>query len=124
MKKVIILLGVFVFFQFGFSLSCMYRGYEIEDNKVYYYKGRDKIKLDKADFKTFEVIKSVNYSILAKDKNNVYYDGKLLENVSSKTFLIIEEIVPPDKGSWKYGCGASGYIITDKNKAYELKEKF
>ncbi len=124
MKKIIILLGTLIFFQFGFSLSCIYRGYKIEEGKVYYYKGQNKIELGKADSQTFEVIRSVNYSILAKDKKNVYYDGKLLENVNSKTFFIIEEIVPPDKGPWKYGCGSSGYIIKDKNKTYELKEVF
>lgn len=123
-KSLLILAGMFIFAQGSFSLSCMYRGYEKEVNKVYYLKGTQKIELTNADFDTFEVIRAVNYSILAKDKNNVYYDGKLLKEIDAKTFLIMEEIIPKDKDPWKYGCGASGYIIEDKSKTYKLEEIF
>ena len=38
-KKLLILLGMFVFFQFGFSTSCNFSGYEKRDNKIFYYEG-------------------------------------------------------------------------------------
>ena len=80
--------------------------------------------MEQADYETFEIIRSVNYSILAKDKNNVYYQGKVIKNVNPETFKIIEEITPPIMPVWGYGCGSSGYILEDKSVRYELKEEF
>lgn len=123
-KKLLVLVGMFIFMQTAFSLSCVYRGYRKEVGKVYYFKGSKKIELTNADFDTFEIVKAVNFSILARDKNNIYYDGKLLKDIDVNTFLIKKEIKPNDIGPWKYGCGASGYIIKDKNKTYKLEEVF
>ena len=122
-NKLIILAGIFMFFQFSFSLRCVYRGY-IKENGRIYYKNREKIQLKKADYETFEIIKSVNYSLLAKDKNNVYYQGKIVSNVNPETFKIIEEITPALKPAWGYGCGSSGYVLEDKGIRYEMQEVF
>ena len=74
-KKLLILVGIFVFFQFGFSLDCMVTGYEKENNKVYYHSSKkgEKIELEKADFKSFEVIEAVNFKSLARDKSCILY---------------------------------------------------
>lgn len=120
-KKLIILAGMFILSQFSFSLSCLFRGYILENDKVY-YESREKIQLEAADYKSFEIISSVNYSLLAKDTNNVYYQGKILENINPETFKIIEEIKPAIRPVWGYGCGSSGYILEDKGIRYEVKE--
>ena len=122
-KKLMILAGIFMFFQYSFSLSCLFRGYLMENNRVY-YESKEKKELEKADYSTFEVIRSVNYSILAKDKNNVYYQREILKDVNPKTFKIIKEITPPIRPTWGYGCGSSGYILEDNGVRYELKEVF
>ena len=124
-SKLLILAGMLLFCQLSFSLSCMYRGYLKENNKVFYVHGKDKEELKNIDYKTFEVVDSLpHFDLLAKDKKNVYYQGKVIKGVNPKTFKIVKENFPPDKGPWKYGCGSSGYIIKDKNKTYELKEVF
>ena len=46
-KKLLILLGMFVFFQFGFSLSCFFPYYKIEDGTIMYYGGSNKVMLEK-----------------------------------------------------------------------------
>ena len=124
-KKLFILVMLLTVCQFSFSLSCINRGYIIENKKVFYEYGRDKTELKTVDYKTFEVIKSLpHFELLAKDKKNVYYQGKIIKGVNPKTFKVIKEILPPDKGPWKYGCGSSEYTIEDKGKKYELKEVF
>ena len=120
-KKLIILAGMFILSQFSFSLSCLFRGYILENGKVYYESG-ERIQLETVDYNSFEIIRSVNYSLLAKDKSNVYYQGKKLENINSETFKIIKEIKPPIRSVWRYGCGSSGYILEDKGIRYEVKE--
>ena len=124
-NELLILAGMLLVCQLGFSLSCMNRGYLKKDNKIFYEHGNNKEELKTADYKTFEVIDSLpHFDLLAKDKKNVYYQGKAVKGVNPKTFKIIKENFPPDKGPWKYGCGSSGYIIEDKGKQYELKEVF
>lgn len=122
-KKLLILAGMFVLFSSSFSLSCMFRGYMKEDGSVF-YEGKERFLLEKADYDSFEVIRSVNYSLLAKDKNNVYYQGKIIEDISPATFKIIMEKTPNVRPVWGYGCGSSGYILEDKGKTYELDEKW
>ena len=127
-KNYFIILVLLMINQLSFSLSCVYRGYKKENNKVYYVEKRrngTEKKIKEADYDTFEIIESEpHYRLLAKDKRYVYYQGEKIENVNSKTFEIIKENLPPDKGPWKYGCGSSGYIIEDKGRQYELKEIF
>ena len=122
-KKLLILVGIFVFFQFGFSLDCMVTGYEKENNKVYYHSSKkgEKIELEKADFKSFEVIEAVNFKSLARDKNHVYYAGKLLDFIDIKSFEVLEEIKPELGPVWGYGCRTSNYILKDKNGVYDTR---
>ncbi len=122
-SKLLILAGILLFCQLSFSLKCVYRGYIKESNKIYYEYGQDKEELKTADYKTFEVIDSLtHFDLLAKDKKNVYYQGKVIKGLNPKTFKIIKENLPPDKGPWKYGCSSSGYILEDKGVRYEVKE--
>ena len=44
-------------------------------------------KMEEADKETFEIL-SLEY---AKDKNNVYYEGKIIKNADLKTFEVIKE---------------------------------
>ena len=124
-KKILILAGMLIACQLSFSLKCVYRGYRKENNKIFYEIGSTKEELKMVDYKTFEVIDSLpHFDLLAKDKKNVYYQGKVLKGVNPKTFKIIKETLPPDTGPWKYGCGSSQYTIEDKGKHYDLKETF
>ena len=43
-------------------------------------------KIENADYKTFQVIEY----LYAKDKNNVYYKGKKLNNVNPNYFKIVD----------------------------------
>ena len=122
-SKLLILAGMLLFCQLSFSLSCMYRGYLKENNKVFYVHGKDKEELKNIDYKTFEVVDSLpHFDLLAKDKKNVYYQGKVIKGLNPKTFKIIKENLPPDNGPWKYGCSSSGYILENKGVRYEVKE--
>lgn len=89
-SKLLILAGMLLFCQLSFSLSCMYRGYLKENNKVFYVHGKDKEELKNIDYKTFEVVDSLpHFDLLAKDKKNVYYQGKVIKGVNPKTFKIL-----------------------------------
>lgn len=127
-KAFLIISALFMISHLSVSLSCMYRGYKKENNKIYYVELRKngiEKEMKEVDYNTFEVIESLpHFKLLAKDKKNVYYQGEKIENVNSKTFKIIKEILPRDKGPWKYGCGSSSYIIEDKGNIYELREDF
>ena len=124
-SKFLIILILFSIGQLSFSLNCKYRGYLKENNKVYYFGDTGVIKKEvNADYDTFEVIEAVNYSLLGKDKDKVYYKGELLEGIDAKTFKIVKELKPPFKVFLGYGCGSSGYILEDKGKQYELRERF
>ena len=94
-SKLLILAGMLLFCQLSFSLSCMYRGYLKESNKVFYVHGKDKEELKNIDYKTFEVVDSLpHFDLLAKDKKNVYYQGKVVKGVNPKTFKIVKENFP------------------------------
>ena len=122
-SKLLILAGMLLFCQLSFSLSCMYRGYLKENNKVFYVHGKDKEELKNIDYKTFEVVDSLpHFDLLEKKKKNVYYQGKVIKGLNPKTFKVIKENLPSDKGPWKYGCSSSGYILEDKGVRYEIKE--
>jgi hypothetical protein len=124
-KKCLIFLLLMSLSQFVFGLNCYYRGYVKKNTKIYYIKfgSITEEEIESADYETFKVIKSVNYSLLAHDKDNVYYNGKLLQDIDAKTFKIIKELKPKFQPILGYGCESSGYIIEDKGKRYELREK-
>lgn len=58
-----------------------------KDNAVYYFN--ESKKIEEADVNSFEVLgETESY---AKDKNNVYFWGKIIANADVKTFKIISE---------------------------------
>ena len=66
--------------------------YFVDKNNIYYaYENLEKIQ--GADKNSFEVL---GYYI-AKDKNNVYYNGKKMENVDSKSFKNFGDFIGKDK---------------------------
>ena len=61
----------------------------IKDEKNVYYVDEENAeikKIENADYKTFQVIEY----LYAKDKNNVYYQGKKLNNVNPNYFKIVD----------------------------------
>ena len=61
----------------------------IKDEKNVYYVDEENVeikKIENADYKTFQVIEY----LYAKDKNNVYYQGKRLNNVNPNYFKIVD----------------------------------
>lgn len=124
-KTYFIILVLLMISQLSFALDCTVREYKKEDKKIYYIEGKLKKEIKTADYDTFEIIGSgPHIKLLAKDKRYVYYQGKRIENVNSKTFKIVKEELPSKKESQGYGCTSLGYIIEDRGKQYELKEIF
>lgn len=66
--------------------------YFVDKNNIY-YAYEDLEKIQGADKNSFEVLG--NY--IAKDKNNVYYNGKKMENVDSKSFKNFGNFIGKDK---------------------------
>ena len=110
-------------FQSSYSLGCIYRGYEVKNDGVYYINGSERRKIEKADRNTFKVIKSPNYNLLAKDKNYVYYQGKRIEGINPDSYIITKEVTANEKKEGGYNCESTGYVIRDKGKEYILEEK-
>jgi len=74
--------------------------YFVDKNNIYYaYEDLEKIR--GADKNSFEVLG--NY--IAKDKNNVYYNGKKMENVDSKSFKNFGNFIGKDKNRVFYITG-------------------
>ena len=120
-NKLLILIGIFVFVQFGFSLSCFFPYYKIEDGTIMYYGGSNKVMLEKFDIETFEGLDRA----FGKDKNHVYFTGKIIEKIDAKTFEIVSryEPKPIPNSPWGIGCQTS-YIteFKDKNGTYKLED--
>jgi len=74
--------------------------YFVDKNNIY-YAYEDLEKIQGADKNSFEVL---SYYI-AKDKNNVYYDGKKMENVDSKSFKNFGDFIGKDKNRVFYVAG-------------------
>ena len=102
-----------------------------KDNAVYYFN--ESKKIEEADVNSFEVLgETESY---AKDKNNVYFWGKIIANADVKTFKIISEDIngySKDKNNVYIGIqkieGAdpktfekikdTSYYFKDKNNLY------
>ena len=86
----------------------------VGQNEDFYYFTEDEnnntkfilLENKNVDAETFEVLDE-EYT---KDKNNVYYKGKILKGADVKTFDI------------HYNKSDNGYKIKDKNKVYKIKE--
>ncbi len=115
-RKLMILAGLFMMFQFGFSLSCsMPRGYEIKENDILYL-GISVKGVDKSSFKKLDIN-------LAKDKNNIYYRGKILKNLDLETFKVVSWYEPVPHPVWGMSCKIR-YIerFRDKNGEYGIED--
>jgi hypothetical protein len=75
--------------------------YYYSDGTHLYYGGK---RMDHIDYKTFVIYDGIGYS---KDKNNVYYEDKIVENADPVTFREIKD----KNGNRKY--------IVDKNNVYD-----
>ncbi|BBM38190.1 hypothetical protein JCM16775_0898 [Leptotrichia hofstadii] len=105
--------------------------YFVDKNNIYYaYENLEKIQ--GADKNSFEVL---SYYI-AKDKNNVYYNGKKMENVDSKSFKNFGDFIGKDKNRVFYITGnedikdadaksfeimGDTYYFRDKNNIFVIK---
>ena len=119
-KKLMILVGLFMMFQFGYSLRCAYPYYKIENKDVIYNNYGKIIELKKVDLETFKKLDNT----LGIDKNNVYYRGKIIKNVDAESFEIVSWYKPvATHPFWGVGCKVP-YIesFKDKNGTYELKD--
>ena len=121
-KKLMILVGVFLVFQFGYSLSCVGSYYRVVDGVLRYTgAGQNRIVKD-VDSKTFERLDWA----FAKDKNRVYYLGQNIKNIDAETFEVIREYEPLssiDIKSPPPRCEPPNITkFKDKNGTYELKD--
>ena len=88
--------------------------YFVDKNNIYYaYENLEKIQ--GADKNSFEVL---GYYI-AKDKNNVYYNGKKMENVDSKSFKNFGDFIGKDKNRVFYITGNEDIKDVDA-KSFEI----
>ena len=105
--------------------------YFVDKNNIY-YAYEDLEKIQGADKNSFEVLG--NY--IAKDKNNVYYNGKKMENVDSKSFKNFGNFIGKDKNRVFYITGnedikdadaesfeimGDTYYFRDKNNIFVIK---
>lgn len=96
-----LLLNSFLFY------SCQ-NSYKKIDGKVYFnWSSGATMKMENkevkdADFSTFETIKNKEKIALAKDKNHVYKEDKIIENADPKTFEPIKERFWKDRNQVYY----------------------
>ena len=88
--------------------------YFVDKNNIY-YAYEDLEKIQGADKNSFEVLG--NY--IAKDKNNVYYNGKKMENVDSKSFKNFGNFIGKDKNRVFYITGNEDIKDVDA-KSFEI----
>ena len=85
--------------------SCR-RGYKVEDDKVYYEywnegSGQNKRLIDQADAKTFQKLSfdcDCDFEF-GKDKNHLFIDGELINNIDPNTFKFVGNYIFRDKDS-------------------------
>ena len=89
------------------TLKKLDNGYFKDKNNIYYGLSDNLYKIKNADLQTFEVLTSPYSSSVyfAKDKNNVYYNGKKLDGIVPNDFEQIQS-----------------YFIKDKNGIYKFEE--
>lgn len=89
------------------TLKKLDNGYFKDKNSIYYELSGNLYKMKNVDLSTFEVLNSpYNSSVyFAKDKNNVYYNGKKLDGIVPNDFEQIQS-----------------YFIKDKNGIYKFEE--
>lgn len=89
------------------TLKKLDNGYSKDKNSIYYELSGNLYKMKNVDLPTFEVLNSPYSSSVyfAKDKNNVYYNGKKLDGIVPNDFEQIQS-----------------YFIKDKNGIYKFEE--
>ena len=89
------------------TLKKLDNGYFKDKNSIYYELNGNLYKIKNVDLPTFEVLNSPYSSSVyfAKDKNNVYYNGKKLDGIVPNDFEHIQS-----------------YFIKDKNGIYKFEE--
>ena len=112
--------------------------YYKDDKNLYYFGENEFKKIDGSDPNSFEY-DNENYTFIAKDKNNVYFDGEKVKGIDVKSAEGIDGLWIKDKNSvfyqgkklekissnnFNYFDGGMSYdiILVDKNRAYKLLE--
>ena len=123
--KILYLMLLFLVSNYGFSLSCFISSYEVKDNKVYYTgfyngKGEERILLPNADASTFisEDTIGASQSRYGKDKNSVYFEGNILNNIDATTFKILSLHFNTGNSLWGTTCATAAVTYSDKNGVY------
>lgn len=96
---------IFLVLTISILTSCRH-GYKVEGDKVYYEywnegSGQNKRLIEQADAKTFQelVLKSDADFEFGKDKNHLFINGELINNIDPKTFKYIGNYIFRDKDS-------------------------
>ena len=112
--------------------------YYKDDKNLYYFGENEFKKIDGSDPNSFEY-DNENYTFIAKDKNNVYFDGEKVKGIDVKSAEGVDGLWIKDKNSvfyrgkklekissnnFNYFDGGMSYdiILVDKNGAYKLLE--
>ena len=112
--------------------------YYKDDKNLYYFEENEFKKIDGSDPNSFEY-DNENYTFIAKDKNNVYFDGEKVKGIDVKSAEGVAGLWIKDKNSvfyrgkklekissnnFNYFDGGMSYdiILVDKNGAYKLME--
>lgn len=112
--------------------------YYKDDKNLYYFGENEFKKIDGSDPNSFEY-DNENYTFIAKDKNNVYFDGEKVKGIDVKSAEGVDGLWMKDKNSvfyqgkklekissnnFNYFDGGMSYdiILVDKNGAYKLME--
>ena len=112
--------------------------YYKDDKNLYYFGENEFKKIDGSDPNSFEY-DNENYTFVAKDKNNVYFDGEKVKGIDVKSAEGVAGLWIKDKNSvfyrgkklekissnnFNYFDGGMSYdiILVDKNGAYKLME--
>ena len=112
--------------------------YYKDDKNLYYFGENEFKKIDGSDPNSFEY-DNENYTFIAKDKNNVYFDGEKVKGIDVKSAEGIDGLWIKDKNSvfyrgkklekissnnFNYFDGGMSYdiILVDKNGSYKLME--
>ena len=112
--------------------------YYKDDKNLYYFGENEFKKIEGADPNSFKY-DNENYTFIAKDKNNVYFEGEKVKGIDVKSAKGIDGLWIKDKNSvfyrgkklekissnnFNYFDGGISYdkILVDKNGAYKLLE--
>ena len=121
-NKLLVFLGILVFFQFSFSLTCMKLNYyEVGKDKVVYKRLQEDLSVevknaDRDSFKTLD-------EYIGIDKNFVYYKGKKIKNIEAESFEITKRSAPKYFSPSGVVCIAPDIEeFKDKNGVYEIED--